>query len=42
MQGIIEHRSNGSAVPMDDAEYVTPSGTRRKQMITAGWDLLVE
>jgi hypothetical protein len=27
---------------MDDAEYVTPSGTRRKRMTTAGWDLLVE
>jgi Reverse transcriptase (RNA-dependent DNA polymerase) len=42
MQGIIDHRSDGSAVPMDDYEYVTPQGTRRTRMTTKGWELLVE
>jgi hypothetical protein len=42
MKDIIEHRSDGSAVPMDDGEYLTPQGTRRKRWTTKGWHLLVE
>ena len=42
MKDIIEHRSDGSAVPIDDAYYVTPQGTERRRMTTKGWHLLVE
>jgi hypothetical protein len=42
MKDIVEHRSDGSAVPIDDGEYVMRRGTCRKRWTTKGWHLLVE
>jgi hypothetical protein len=42
MKEIVDHRSDGSAVPADDAYYVDPKGRRARRMTTKGWKLLVE
>jgi hypothetical protein len=42
MKEIVDHRSDGSAVPVDDAYYVDPNGRTTRRMTTKGWKLLVE
>jgi hypothetical protein len=42
MKEIMDHRLDGSAVPVDDAYYVDPNGQRTRRMTTKGWKLLVE
>jgi hypothetical protein len=42
MKEIMDHRSDGSAVPVDDAYYVDPNGRKTRRMTTKGWKLLVE
>jgi hypothetical protein len=42
MKEIVDHRSDGSAVPVDDAYYVAPNGRTTRRMTTKGWKLLVE
>jgi hypothetical protein len=42
MKEIVDHRSDGSAVPVDDAYYVDPNGRTSRRMTTKGWKLLVE
>jgi hypothetical protein len=42
MKEIVDHRSDGSAVPVDDAYYVDPNGRRSRRMTTKGWKLLVK
>jgi hypothetical protein len=42
MKEIVDHRSDGTAVPVDDAYYVDPNGRRSRRMTTKGWKLLVE
>jgi hypothetical protein len=42
MKKIVDHRSDGSAVPVDDAYYVDPNGQTTRRMTTKGWKLLVE
>jgi hypothetical protein len=39
---IVDHRSDGSAVPVDDAYYVDPNGRTARRMTTMGWKLLIE
>jgi hypothetical protein len=42
MKEIVDHRLDGSVVPVDDAYYVDPNGRRTRRMTTKGWKLLVE
>jgi hypothetical protein len=42
MKEIVDHRSDGSAVPADDAYYVDPNGRKIRQMTTKGWKLLIK
>jgi hypothetical protein len=42
MKEIVDHRSDGSAVPVDDAYYVDPNGRKTRRMTTKGWKLLVK
>jgi hypothetical protein len=42
MKEIVDHRSDGSPVPVDDAYYMDPNGRTSRQMTTMGWKLLVE
>jgi hypothetical protein len=42
MKEIVDHQSDGSAVPVDDAYYVDPNGRRTRWMTTKGWKLLIE
>jgi hypothetical protein len=42
MKEIVDHRLDGSAVPVDDAFYVDPNSRRTRRMTTKGWKLLVE
>jgi hypothetical protein len=42
MKEIVDQRSDGSAIPVDDAYYVDPNGRRTRRMTTKGWRLLVE
>jgi hypothetical protein len=42
MKEIVDHWSDGSAVPVDDAYYVDPNGRKSRQMTTKGWKLLFE
>lgn len=39
---IIDHRKDGSAIPIDDGFTYTKSGNRVKKMTTRGWDVLIE
>jgi hypothetical protein len=34
MKEIVDHRSDGSAVPVDDAYYVDPNGRKTRRMTT--------
>jgi hypothetical protein len=42
MKEIVDHWSDGSAVPGDDAYYVDPNGRTTRWMTTKGWKLLIE
>jgi hypothetical protein len=42
MKEIVDHRSDGSVVPDDDAYYVDPNSWMTRQMTREGWKLLVE
>jgi hypothetical protein len=42
MKEIVDHRPDGSAVPIDDAYYVDPNGRTTRQMTTMCLKLLVE
>jgi hypothetical protein len=42
MKEIVDHRSDGSAVLVDDAYYVDPNGRTTRRMTTKGWKLLDE
>jgi hypothetical protein len=42
MKEIVDHRSDGSVVPVDDAYYVAPNGRTTRRMTTMGWKLLNE
>jgi hypothetical protein len=39
---IVDNRTDGSAVPVDDAYYVDPNGWRSHQIAMKGWRLLME
>jgi hypothetical protein len=39
---IVDNRTDGSVVPVDDAYYLDPNGWRSHQIATKGWKLLVE
>jgi hypothetical protein len=41
MMEIMDHRSDGLAVPVDDAYYVDLNGRKSRWMTTKGWKLLV-
>ena len=41
IQGIVDHRSNSSAVPKSEKYIITQSGQRRLRQTTVGWKLLV-
>ena len=38
---ILDHRTNGNAVSLDDAFITTSSGRKSRRMTTKGWELLV-
>jgi hypothetical protein len=42
MKEIVDHRLDGSAVPVDDAYYVDPNGRTTRRMTAKGWKTLVE
>jgi hypothetical protein len=42
MKEIVDHRSDGLAVPVDDAYYVDSNGRTTRRMTTNGWKLLIE
>jgi hypothetical protein len=42
MKEIVDNRSDGSTVPVDDAYYVDPNCQTTRWMTTKGWKLLVE
>jgi hypothetical protein len=42
MNEIVDHWSDRSAVPVDDAYYVDPNGQTTRRMTTKGWKLLVK
>jgi hypothetical protein len=42
MKEIVDHQSDGSAVPVNDAYYVDPNSRRTRWMTTKGWKLLIE
>jgi hypothetical protein len=41
-EDIIDHRTNGKQVAIEDGMIVTPVGTKRRKQTTAGWELLVQ
>ena len=42
MDEIIDHRKNNTATEAKDGWWYTKSGTRRRRITTAGWELLVQ
>jgi hypothetical protein len=42
MKENVDHRSDGSAVPVNDAYYMDPNRRTSRRMTTKGWKLLVE
>jgi hypothetical protein len=42
MKEIVDHRSDGLPVPVNDSYYMDPNGRTSRQMTTMGWKLLVE
>jgi hypothetical protein len=42
MKDTVDHQSDGSGVPVDDAYYVDPNGRTTRRMTMKGWKLLIE
>jgi hypothetical protein len=41
IEEIEDHRTLEDAIPIDEGEYTTPSGMKRKRRTTKGWELSV-
>ena len=41
-QSIIDHRTNGKEIPMDDAYVTGKNDTKRRRETTQGWEVLIE
>ena len=41
-EDIIDYRTNGEQVAIEDGMIVTPVGTKRMKQTTAGWELLIQ
>ena len=39
---VVDHKSDGSAVPKSEGTFKGPNGTSQKKKTTKGWSLLVE
>jgi hypothetical protein len=42
MKEMVDHRSDGSVVPVDNAYHVDPNGRMSRRTTTKGWKLLIE
>lgn len=42
LDDVIDYRTNGKQVEMDDGFVITPTGTKRKKETTVGWEMLLQ
>jgi hypothetical protein len=42
LDDIVDYHANGQQITMDDAIFITTTGTTRKKTTTAGWELLLQ